>query len=43
MNARVAVDLDGHSRPYGIGFDIGANEYWPPRYVYLPLLLRSGP
>ena len=39
INAGVASDLDGHARPFGPGFDIGAYEY--THYtVFLPIVLK---
>ncbi len=43
VDASVIRDMDGEPRPYGLGYDIGADEYWPAgalRYVYLPLVER---
>jgi hypothetical protein len=37
-NAGVTIDLDGHPRPVGLGYDMGAYEFRPP--VYLPFVLR---
>ena len=39
VNAGVTEDIDGESRPRGIGYDLGADEFWP-KMVYLPLVLR---
>ena len=38
-NAGVMTDFEGTPRPYGAGFDIGYDEWVPPR-AYLPLLTR---
>jgi parallel beta-helix repeat protein len=38
----VTVDMDGQSRPYGLGYDIGADEYVQWWQIYLPLVLRDG-
>jgi hypothetical protein len=43
VNAGVNTDIDGQSRPYGSGYDIGADEFHPHSYIYLPLILHNGP
>lgn len=39
VNAGVAEDIDGESRPSGPGRDLGADELWP-KMVYLPLVRK---
>lgn len=39
VNAGVFEDIDGESRPRGIGYDLGADELWP-KMVYLPLVRK---
>jgi parallel beta-helix repeat protein len=42
VDAGVAIDIDRQARPFGGGFDIGADEYWPAldKAVYLPFVRR---
>jgi len=39
LDAGVLTDIDGDTRPIGLGFDIGADEFC--RKVHLPLVLRN--
>jgi hypothetical protein len=39
VDTGVTTDIDGDVRPWGAGYDIGADEL-RQRYVYLPLVLR---
>jgi hypothetical protein len=43
VDAGVTMDIDGDPRPMGAGYDIGADEYWQGRYIYLPLVVKSYP
>jgi hypothetical protein len=38
--AQLTVDQRGAPRPVGARCDVGAFEYSPPRYLYLPLIVR---
>ncbi len=40
IDAGIYGDLDGHPRPIGLGFDIGAYEYQSIRYLWLPVIRR---
>jgi len=40
VHSSLITDIDGDPRPYGAGYDIGADEWVPPRQVYLPLVVR---
>ena len=39
VNAGVTEDIDGESRPKGLGYDLGADEFWP-KMVFLPLVRK---
>ncbi len=40
VDAGVTTDIDGDARPWGEGYDIGADEL-RQRYVYLPLVMKN--
>jgi hypothetical protein len=40
VDAGVTTDIDGDARPWGAGYDIGADEL-RQRYIYLPIVLRG--
>ncbi len=41
VNAGVTTDIDGERRPFGAGYDIGADEFVPR--TYLPLVAKKRP
>ena len=41
VNAGITDDIDGDHRPYGTGYDLGADEYTDIRFTYLPVVLRQ--
>jgi hypothetical protein len=38
--AGIHTDIDGDPRPFGAGYDIGADESLTPFWIYLPLVFR---
>jgi len=38
--AGIHTDIDGDPRPFGAGYDIGADEALTPFWIYLPLVFR---
>jgi hypothetical protein len=41
LDAGLRIDIDGHGRPIGVGYDIGADECNLTETVYLPLVVRN--
>jgi putative cofactor-binding repeat protein len=41
VDAAVAVDIDGETRPLGSGYDIGADEVWQQLQIFVPLVVNS--
>jgi hypothetical protein len=41
VEAGITNDIDGDLRPYGNGRDLGADEWTPSRFIYLPVVLRQ--
>jgi hypothetical protein len=39
VHSGVTDDIDGKPRPRGIGYDLGADKFWP-KVVYLPLVRK---
>lgn len=40
VTSALTNDIDGDHRPTGVGYDIGADEWVPPRWAWVPLLLK---
>ena len=43
VDAGVAVDIDGDTRPLGSGYDIGADEVWQQLQIFVPLVVYTTP
>lgn len=43
VDAAVAVDIDGDTRPLGSGYDIGADEVWQQLQLFVPLVVNNTP
>lgn len=41
VEAGITDDIDGDHRPYGKRYDLGADEWTPSRFIYLPVVLRQ--
>lgn len=41
VDAGITTDMDRQARPGGAGYDLGADENYTFKFVYLPLVMRN--